>query len=134
MTYDDLAAVYAAAFAYERGWSAAEIESLATGPGGFVVTEPQGFALGRTIAGEAELLTIAVLPAAQGQGIGRRLLAAFEAEARAGTAFLEVAEDNAPARHLYERCGWVEAGRRRAYYARAGGPAVDAVLMSKRLA
>ena len=136
LTSADLAALYAAAFPDERGWSAAEIDSLASGPGGFLVTDPQGFALGRTIAGEAELITIAVEPSAQGQGIGRRLLAGFEttaAGASAEVAFLEVAQDNAPARALYAAAGWVESGRRRGYYARSNGVAVDAILMTKAL-
>lgn len=123
--------IHSVAFAPARGWSAAEIKSLSQAPGGFVVTSTDGFALGRAVAGEAELLTIAVDPAAQGRGQGRLLLAAFEARARGGGAdvlFLDVAEDNLPARALYEAAGWQDAGRRRGYYA-AG--AVDALLLRK---
>jgi ribosomal-protein-alanine N-acetyltransferase len=131
-----MAALYARAFPETRGWSAAEIEDLIGAPGGFAVTRDTGFAIGRAVAGEAELLTIAVAPEVLGRGIGRALLAAFEAEARrrdAATAFLEVAADNAAALALYRAAGWAESGRRRSYYRRAGGN-VDAVLMSKRLA
>jgi ribosomal protein S18 acetylase RimI-like enzyme len=52
---------------------------------------------------------LAVLPEARGAGIGRALLAAAEAHARASGCCkltLEVQEDNAPARHLYERFGF----------------------------
>ena len=43
---------------------------------------------------------------------------------------LDVAEDNTPARRLYERLGFTLDGRRKGYYA-AGRPApVDALLMS----
>jgi ribosomal-protein-alanine N-acetyltransferase len=131
-----MAALYARAFPETRGWSAAEIEGLIGAPGGFAVTRDTGFAIGRAVAGEAELLTIAVAPEVLGRGIGRALLAAFEAEARrrdAATAFLEVAADNPAALALYRAAGWVESGRRRGYYRRARGT-VDAVLMSKRLA
>ncbi|RME14900.1 MAG: GNAT family N-acetyltransferase [Alphaproteobacteria bacterium] len=137
MTPAQMAALHARAFPRERPWSAAEIAALMDTPGGFAVTGPSGFALGRAIAGEAELLTIAVAPEARRQGRGRALLAAFEAEAaRRGAArgFLEVAEDNAAARALYAAAGWQETGRRPGYYALAGGGRVDALLMDKALA
>ncbi len=52
---------------------------------------------------------LAVLPAARGRGIGRALLAAAEAHARASGCCkltLEVQEDNTPARSLYARFGF----------------------------
>lgn len=137
MTPDACAAIYAAAFPAARPWSAGEITDLTNAHGGFRVESADGFALGRAIAGEAELVTIAVHPDAQGQGQGRALLAAFDAAAReraAAEAFLEVAFDNAAARALYARTGWVEAGRRRGYYPRVGAAPVDALLFTKKLA
>lgn len=134
MTPADMAALYARAFPQSRPWSPDEIAQLAAPPG-FVVTAETGFALGRAVAGEAELVTIAVDPSARRQGLGRTLLAAFEAEARAlgaETAFLEVAEDNTAALSLYRATGWTETGRRRGYYQRATGP-VDAVTMTREL-
>lgn len=130
MDAEEMARIYAAAFPKGRAWSAAELQALIDGPGGFVVTCEHGFAIGRSIAGEAELITIALDPKAQGRGAGRALLAAFEAGSDADVLFLEVAEDNAAARALYLSAGWRETGRRRGYYARASG-AVDAVLMGK---
>ncbi|OIP82780.1 MAG: alanine acetyltransferase [Rhodobacterales bacterium CG2_30_65_12] len=135
MTTAEMAALYAAAFAEVRAWSAEEIAALISGPGGFAVTAAAGFALGRAIVGEAELITIAVAPTARRQGTGRALLAAFEAEARAhdaDTAFLEVAADNTAALALYRAAGWAEIGRRAAYYARPTG-AADALTMAKPL-
>jgi len=130
-----MAALYAAAFPASRPWSGAEIAGLIAGPGGFAVSAETGFAIGRAIAGEAELITIAVAPEARRQGAGRALLAAFLTEARARAAdmaFLEVAADNAPAIGLYRATGWAETGRRRGYYARPDG-AVDALTMSVTL-
>jgi ribosomal protein S18 acetylase RimI-like enzyme len=52
---------------------------------------------------------LAVLPGQRNRGTGRALLAAAEAHARASGCCkltLEVQEDNAPARHLYERFGF----------------------------
>jgi ribosomal protein S18 acetylase RimI-like enzyme len=54
---------------------------------------------------------LAVLPAARGAGVGRALLAAVAARARAlgcCKVTLEVREDNAPARRLYARAGFVD--------------------------
>ena len=136
MTPDALAALHAAAFADQRPWSAAEFASLCDSPHVFLIPHPHGFALGRVILDEVELLTIATAPAARRQGIGRALLGAFETEAKgrgAALAHLEVAADNAPAMALYRACGWAETGRRKGYYPRADAGAVDAVLMQKRL-
>ncbi len=137
MTPADLAALHTAAMTTSRPWSAAEFESLLADRTTFLVTETTGFALGRAVADEAELLTVAVSPEHQRSRLGTRLLAAFEAEARArgaATAFLEVAEDNAPARALYARAGWQETGRRPAYYPRAGAPSAAAIVLRKALA
>ena len=139
---DMLAAIHAAAFTHERPWGAQEIAALMTSPHVFVcalpdASAPRAFALGRVVAGEAELLTLACDRAHQGQGFGRAALDAFEAEARrraADQAFLEVADDNAPARGLYIRAGYIETGRRRAYYRRKTGADADACLMVKQLA
>ncbi|HCQ65593.1 MAG TPA: 30S ribosomal protein S18 alanine N-acetyltransferase [Rhodobacteraceae bacterium] len=134
MTPAAMAALYARAFRDGRPWSADEIAQLMAAPG-FAVTTQAGFALGRAVAGEAELVTVAVDPGARRQGQGRALLAAFDAQARAlgaETAFLEVAADNTAAQGLYRATGWVVTGRRKAYYRRATG-AVDAVMMTKVL-
>ena len=47
--------------------------------------------------------------------------------------FLEVAEDNAAALALYRRAGFEAAGRRRGYYPREAGAAVDALLLVRKL-
>lgn len=135
MTPEHLAALFASAFVESRAWDANEIADLIAGPGGFLVSRPGGFAIGRAVAGEAELVTIVVSPAIQRKGTGRALLAAFEDEARARdatTAFLEVAADNTAALGLYRGAGWQETGRRTGYYTRTSGT-VDALTMSKPL-
>ncbi len=91
-----------------------------------------GFLLGRILAGEAEVLTLAVHPDARRRGIGRDLLARFLARAAAGgaaRAFLEVAEDNPGALALYAAAGFAAVGRRRGYAA----PGVDALVMARDL-
>jgi ribosomal-protein-alanine N-acetyltransferase len=130
-----MAALHAAAFPDARPWSAEEIAALLASPGCFAVDDPAGFALGRAVLDEAELLTIAVAPEARRRGAGRRLLAAFERQAAAmgaRTAHLEVAAGNIAARALYAGAGFAETGRRRGYY-RHAGVSDDAVLLTRRL-
>ena len=73
-------------------------------------------------------------PIAQTPGDGL-LQAALEAAEREGAkaVYLEVAEDNVAARRLYASHGFEEAGRRRAYYPRAGAGAVDALVLRRAL-
>jgi len=105
---------------------------LASGPIGRD-EEPLGFVLLRTIAGEAEIISIGVRPEARRRGIGRRLLEAALAAAAAGGAerlFLEVAADNYQALGLYLSHDFTEVGRRPNYYQRNGG-GIMALVLSK---
>lgn len=126
-----LAALHAEAF--DAPWDAAAFATLLEQPGVEAVETPDGFILIRTVAGEAEILTLAVRPSARRRGLGADLLAQALAVAVAGDAgrlFLEVAEDNVAARGLYARAGFTEAGRRRGYYARTDAPAADALVLA----
>jgi ribosomal-protein-alanine N-acetyltransferase len=134
-----LAAVHAKAF--DSSWSADDISRLMHILGGFsLIAEDDGgvvgFILARAIGGEGEILTLAIAPWARRRGLASQLVEAVAAEARrrgAATLFLEVAADNAAARGLYGRLGFEEAGLRRAYYARAGAPAADALVLRRTL-
>lgn len=120
MTPADLAALHASSFTLPRPWAAAEFSDLLADPLVFLLSRPQGFLLGRVVAGEAELLTLAVDPQARRQGIATQLLRNFLSESTgrsADCAFLEVAADNHAAISLYHVAGFTPAGRRRNYYA-----------------
>ncbi|MEZ5684966.1 MAG: GNAT family N-acetyltransferase [Paracoccaceae bacterium] len=137
MTPEDLARLHAACFTTPRPWSAAEFADFLASRFCFLRRETGGFVLGRVVADEAELLTLAVAPEARRRELGARLVAAFAAEAHARgatTGFLEVAENNAPARALYLATGWRESGRRRGYYQTPDGARIDALLMARALA
>jgi [ribosomal protein S18]-alanine N-acetyltransferase len=129
-----LATIHAECF--DPAWSASEIATLLEAPGAaaalaWIAGDPAGFVLVRTVADEAEILTIATRPLYRRRGIGAALLADACARARAGGAaamFLEVAEDNPAARGLYAAAGFVPVGRRRAYYSRAQG-SVSALIL-----
>jgi ribosomal-protein-alanine N-acetyltransferase len=96
---------------------------------------PDGELLGwggvRVGGGDAEILTVGVIPPARRQGVAIRLIHALLDEARqrgATAAFLEVRVDNHAARALYEREGFVRVGMRRGYY---DAGRVDAITMRR---
>ncbi len=134
-----LAGIHADAFTgpHDAPWSAAAFADLLDQAGVFALETPNGFILMRAVADEAEILTLAVRPGARRSGEGGRLVGAgvLAAAARgAARVFLEVAEDNAAARALYARAGFVEAGRRPGYYAGVDGGRRDALLLALNLA
>lgn len=136
MTPADMAAIHLAVMTTSAPWSEGAFRDTLSEPSVFVIDVDGGFALGRVVLDEAELLTLAVRPDRRRRGLGQGLLQGFEtSSARSGaiSAFLEVSEDNAPARALYEKCGWTEAGRRKLYYPRAGGRAADALILRKAI-
>lgn len=129
-----LAAVHWQAFT--PGWSAAELHELLGGPGTFALLAedpaPIGMILCRAVAGEAEILTLAVVPRARRRGVAKALTLAavgLARQAKAEEMFLEVAVDNLAAVHLYEAIGFRRAGLRRGYYDRDDGVRVDAAVM-----
>lgn len=129
-----LASLHAEAFA--RPWDAAAFASLLDQGGVFVLEEADGFVLLRAVAEEAEILTLAVRPAARRRGLGGRLVDAGAAAAAARGAsrmFLEVADDNAGAIGLYLGAGFTEVGRRPGYYDRADGGRRDALILALNL-
>ncbi|MEV8465794.1 ribosomal protein S18-alanine N-acetyltransferase [Fluviibacterium sp. DFM31] len=137
MTPSTLAALHAACFTTPRPWQATEFADLLTQPVVFLESHPSGFALGRVIADEAELLTLAVDPAHRRAGIGQALMARFldtACQRGAAQAFLEVAANNAPALALYDRCGFARAGLRRRYYSAPDGQKIDGVVMTRPIA
>lgn len=136
LTPAEMAALHAACFQTPRPWSESEITQLLADPLCFALSARQGFLIGRCVAGEAELLTIAVAPEARRNGQGRALLRRFLAMAasRAATsAFLEVREDNLAATRLYLAEGFTQAGRRRGYYALPDGGRVDACVLTRHI-
>ena len=129
-----LAALHASAF--DAPWDAAAFADLLSQAGVRALAEPDGFILIRTVADEAEILTLVVAPDARRRGLGRSLVARGVLEARAAGAervFLEVADDNPAALALYAAHGFRRVGARARYYARSDGSRRDALLLSLNL-
>ena len=126
---------------FHRGWGADEFEQILIGRnalahrlrlGGSTI----GFIVSRTAADEAEILSVAVATKYRGRGFSRDLLRTHLGHLAGHglkTVFLEVEENNRPARALYERAGFRVVGRRDRYYKDAGGEQLNAVVMRRDL-
>jgi [ribosomal protein S18]-alanine N-acetyltransferase len=134
-----LAQLHGASF--HRGWGEGEFEAMLSERNTLVHRlrlgrKIIGFAVSRIGADEAEILSIAVDANNRGRGLSRNLLLTHLghlAGRGVRTIFLEVEEDNRPARRLYERTGFVVVGRRERYYKQPGGEHLNALLMRRDL-
>ena len=128
---------------FDDAWTGPMIRRILSmpGSGGLVARAGRrwsiaGFAILRTAADECEILSLAVGVEHRGRGVGALLLDGAIVQARALGAtklFLEVAEDNEIARHLYDSRGLVPVGRRPGYYTKKDGTSAAAVTMSRPL-
>lgn len=122
---------------FGEAWTDRQCAGLLPMPGVWLTLARQdenviGFAMGRRIGQEAELLLLAVKKDVQRRGIGQMLLQHFVAEASAKGAdhlHLEVREGN-HALDLYKRCGFSEVGRRKSYYSGRDGQLYDALTLA----
>jgi ribosomal-protein-alanine N-acetyltransferase len=134
-----LAQLHGASF--HRGWGEAEFEGMLIERNTLVHRlrlgrKTIGFAVSRIAADEAEILSIAVATSHRGRGLSRELLLTHLghlAGRGVRTVFLEVEENNAPARRLYQRAGFGIAGRRERYYRQPNGEQLNALLMRRDL-
>ena len=131
---------------FPRQWSDGEFQSLLMQEHvfGFVARQTNaffskpmgGFVLSREVAGEGEILTVAVNEKFGRQGLGWRLMQAAlrEALVRGGeTMFLEVETANRAAVELYRKLGFAKVGERPAYYTGPDGTRSSALVMSRVL-
>ena len=125
--------------AFGEAWTAPQCAGLLPLPGVWLTLarneaqQPVGFALSRVVAGEAELLLLAVRNRGQRRGIGNLLLERFIADSVARGAerlHLEVRDGN-HAILLYKRHGFTEVGRRKDYYSGATGQRFDALTLAR---
>jgi [ribosomal protein S18]-alanine N-acetyltransferase len=134
-----LAQLHGASF--HRGWGEGEFEQMLRQRNTLMHRLRQGrnvigFAVSRMAADEAEILSIAVDAKHRGRGLSRNLLLTHLGHLAGHgirTVFLEVEENNQPARRLYDRAGFSVAGRRERYYKQPGGEQLNAVLMRRDL-
>jgi len=134
-----LAQLHGASF--HRGWGEGEFETMLTERNTLLHRlrlgrKVIGFAVSRMAADEAEILSIAIDADQRGRGLSRNLLLTHLghlAGRGVRSVFLEVEENNRPARRLYEWAGFGVVGRRERYYQQAGGDQLNALLMRRDL-
>ena len=126
---NNLANLHAKCFP-NKPWSANDFADLKKS-GCEIIASQNGFIVWRAVADEAEIISVGVAPDARRSGIAAAMLGIMENELKKNgikNIFLEVAEDNQPARQLYKNNGYNEIGVRPKYY-----DGVDAIMMKKEL-
>ena len=115
-------------------WSESQIANLSESASYFCALENGlvcGIASMYAVAGEAEIMNLAVLPTHRRRGIANRLLTLLidtAADKECEFITLEVATDNLAAISLYESFGFKTVGRRNGFY-----NGKDALIMEKKL-
>lgn len=126
---NELANLHSACFPH-KPWTAKDFADLKKS-GCDIIASQNGFIVWRVVADEAEIITIGVHPDARKSGIATAMLTLIENDVRkrgGKRIFLEVAENNLPARTLYEHNGYKQIAIRPKYY-----DGIDAILMEKQL-
>ena len=126
---NNLANLHAKCFP-NKPWSANDFADLKKS-GCEIIASQSGFIVWRTVADEAEIISVGVAPDARRAGIAAAMLGIMENELKKNgikNIFLEVAENNHPARQLYKNNGYNEIGVRPKYY-----DGIDAIMMKKEL-
>ncbi len=112
----------------DKPWSASDFADLKKS-GCDIIVSQNGFIVWRTVADEAEIITIGVKPDARGNGIASAMLTIVENDAKkygVNKIFLEVSKNNIPALNLYKINGYKKIGTRPKYY-----DGIDAIIMEK---
>lgn len=126
---NDLENLHRACFP-DKPWSAQDFADLKKS-GCDIIASQNGFIVWRTVVDEAEIITIGVRPEARKNGIATAMLTLVENDLKkrgVKKIFLEVAENNVPAKKLYEQNGFIQISIRPKYY-----DGIDAILMEKNL-
>jgi ribosomal-protein-alanine N-acetyltransferase len=135
----DLAQLHRASF--HRGWGTGEFEQLLRDRGVLahrlrLGRKTIGFVISRIAADEAEILSVAIAVNQRGRGLSRGLIQThlgYLAGHGIRSVFLEVEENNGPARALYNKAGFRVVGRRDRYYKDDSGAQLNAIVMRRDL-
>jgi len=142
MVVDDIDEVFALETSvYPHPWSRGNFtDSLSSRYHGWTLRDDAGTLVGyfllMAVVDEAHLLNVAVAAPRQRQGLGLYLLDKIAACARGlsmDSILLEVRPSHLRALKVYERYGFTEIGRRKAYYPAHNGQREDAIVMRFKL-
>jgi len=130
--YNELSQLYALCFPDKKQkWDANDFADLKKS-GCDIIASQNSFIVWRTIADEAEIISIGVAPIARRTGTASALLQIMEKDVKQNgvkTIFLEVDDKNIPALELYKKHGFVNTGVRPHYYENGH----DAIIMKKEI-
>jgi ribosomal-protein-alanine N-acetyltransferase len=133
---------------FPDGWNAKSFNEMLSNANffGFIAADVKekacGFILCKRIFEEIEVITLCVLPESRRRGIGKSLVAEMinnapqmleeksPAQESSTVIFLEVAQDNIPAFHLYKALGFEKMSVRKKYYRKANSELADAYVMT----
>ena len=104
---------------FKKPWSIQNFQDILNLPNTFGFCQKEGFILCSALGEDIEILTFAVLPQYQRQGIGTSLLKTlqdFVIQQRKKYIFLEVNVTNQAACSLYKKVGFIQTGLRKNYY------------------
>ena len=117
---------------FQPGWKESDFNGMFEVAHTVAFVAQEGFAVARLIAGEAEILTLAVNPEARRKGLGKALVKVMQEWLKSNNAdsvFLEVRESNEPALIMYTQAGFVRISERRGYYSNPDGSRESAIVM-----
>ena len=121
--------------AFSEPWSTDTFSSLLKLPTTLGWANEYGFLLVSDLGDTLEILTLAILPQHQRQGLATQLLLEmcnWAKQQGKKAVFLEVAQDNDKAKSLYTKLGFQITGKRSGYYKRANTH-IDAICMTLSL-
>ncbi|MBP5343864.1 MAG: GNAT family N-acetyltransferase [Alphaproteobacteria bacterium] len=121
--------------AFNEAWSEDTFTSLLNLPTTIGWGDEFGFLLASDLGDSMEILTLAILPQHRRKGLASQLIQEmcdWALKHKKKAIFLEVAEDNKPAKHLYIKTGFTQTGKRLDYY-KKGDIRVNAICMTLSL-
>ncbi|NDI85173.1 ribosomal protein S18-alanine N-acetyltransferase [Undibacterium crateris] len=124
---------------YSHPWTRGNFtDSFTSGYDAFCLRDPDAgviaYCVVMAVVDELHLLNITVASSFQGQGLARQLLDhVFSHAAQSGmeSVLLEVRVSNLRAIQVYQQAGFVEIGRRKAYYPAQSNTREDAIVMRR---
>ena len=120
---------------FEHPWKKEEFESLLKLSTTKGLINEKGMIVCSICGEDAEILTLCVSPEYRKQGIATEMIeqmSRYLKKFQVSSFFLEVNVNNLPALKLYEKCGFLQVGKRKNYYKTSKGRQ-DALVLEKKL-
>ncbi len=125
------------ALCFDDYWTPEVLNNLILGSGvfGYLIQDGGsvlGFIICRSVGTEGEILSLAISPHVRRKGLGSRLINEakyYAIKNKLNALFLEVAEDNFPAKYLYSKIGFSKVGQRSKYYRKKNNFHVNALVL-----